>query len=196
MSAPDPPTLRRLLRVWLQIGIQSFGGGATTLVLIRQALVERHGWIDEDDFTREWALCQMSPGINLLAFAARLGGQIGARCGSAAAGVALSVVGLMLPSTLITVGIAAAYARIARHPAVAGALHGVVPATVGLGLWTAWQMLRPLCRGGWTKAAPTVAIVAAAAAALAFGHLPVPVVLLAGGALGALLGVRRSAPAP
>ena len=39
----QPPTLWRLLCAWLSIGAQSFGGGSSTLFLIRRIIVERRG---------------------------------------------------------------------------------------------------------------------------------------------------------
>ena len=44
-SAPVKPALWLFLRVWLSLGLQSFGGGAATLTLIRRAVVERHHWL-------------------------------------------------------------------------------------------------------------------------------------------------------
>lgn len=191
MPTPEPPTLRGLLGVWLRVGIQSFGGGAATLALIHQHLVARRGWVDEETFARDWALCQLAPGINLVAFAARLGARIGERCGGAGIGVALAVLGLMLPSAAITVGITAAYARTAHHPAVAAALRAVVPATVGVGLWTAWQMLRPL----WKADRVGAGVVAlGAGAALLLLRPPVPLVLIAGALLGSAWAVATSRP--
>ena len=55
----------QFLRAWLSIGIQSFGGGAATLYLIRRTAVERHGWLSNEEFTRDWGICQIAPGINL-----------------------------------------------------------------------------------------------------------------------------------
>ena len=47
------PTLGTLLRVWTGIGLQSFGGGASTLLLIRRAFVEKRSWIGADEMNRK-----------------------------------------------------------------------------------------------------------------------------------------------
>src|SRR4029078_4412747 len=52
-----------LLRIWLNVGIQSFRAGAATLYLIRRAAVEQHGWLTDEEFTRYWGICQIAPGI-------------------------------------------------------------------------------------------------------------------------------------
>src|SRR2546430_326505 len=45
-----PPPAARFLRVWLGLGLQSFGGGPATLTLIRRAAVAQYGWLTEADF--------------------------------------------------------------------------------------------------------------------------------------------------
>lgn len=184
------PTLGRLFGAWLLIGIQSFGGGGATLVLIHAAFVEKFGWVNEDEFVRDNAICQLTPGINLLGLAVRIGGRIGQSCGSTAAGVALSLLGLLLPSVTITVGITGAYARVAGHPAVQSALRTVIPATVGLGILTAGNLIRPLMktslREGKISAAVTLAILVGAGGVVAAFRPPVFVVLLVAGVVGAI----------
>src|SRR5579872_4807375 len=85
-----PPALSswRLLCIWLAVGVQSFGGGGTTLVLIRRAAVEQYGWLSAAEFTRQWGLCQMAPGINLLALVILLGRRV-----AGMRGIALGLLG-------------------------------------------------------------------------------------------------------
>src|SRR5437764_14486880 len=100
-AAPPSPGL--LLRLWFTFGLLSFGGGATTLTLIRRAVVERYGWLSDAEFTREWTLCQLAPGINLLALAILIG-----RRTAGARGSALALLGLTLPGVVVTIGVTAA----------------------------------------------------------------------------------------
>ncbi len=134
---PLPCSAGRLLREWLLIGGQSFGGGSMTFILMRQTFVERTCWVPAVEFDRFFALVQIAPGINLLALAILIGKRIlGWR------GVLLSLFGLLLPSVFLTALITAGYARI-QHTALAQAtLRGFLPATVGLGILTAYQMAR------------------------------------------------------
>ena len=64
-----------VLREWLALGLGSFGGGAT-LTMIHRAVTEKHGWVSEDEFINDWALCQICPGINLIAFTILIGKRI------------------------------------------------------------------------------------------------------------------------
>ncbi|MEZ4728879.1 MAG: chromate transporter [Caldilineaceae bacterium] len=129
VAAGGRPSLWLLLRVWFMLGVQSFGGGMATLYLIRRAAVERHRWLTAEEFTRDWALCQAAPGINLLCMTILVGRQV-----AGLAGALVALVGLLLPSVTLTILMIALYADLRTLPVVQAALHGVVPATVGLGL--------------------------------------------------------------
>ena len=131
------PPLGLLLRVWLALGLQSFGGGVATLALIRQAVVERHRWMPEAEFAREWTLVQAAPGINLLAMTILIGRRL-----AGWRGIAICMIGLLLPSVTVTILLTAGYAHIQRLSLMRAALRGIVPATVGLGALTAYQMAR------------------------------------------------------
>jgi chromate transporter len=172
------------LRLWLSVGLHSFGGGPTTLALIRNGVVERHGWLSEAEYTREWALCQLAPGINLLALAILIGRRVDGLRGSA-----LSLLGLLVPSVAVTIAVTAAYAQVQRLPGVQAALRGVIPATVGLGLLTAYRTARPVVHESYLEGKATLLaallVLAGATGAVALWHRPVVLVLLAGGMFGA-----------
>lgn len=190
LEAHSPPTRplspRRFFLVWLTLGAQSFGGGATTMVLIHRAAVEQYGWATEAEFVRDWALVQMAPGINLLGLTTLLG-----RRALGAPGIALALTGLLLPSGLLTIVLSALYAHIAGLQAVQAALRGIVPATVGLSLITAWQMARPLLKDSRREGAASlllaVAILAGSGAAYAlWAGIPIVAVFCTGGGAFAL----------
>ena len=176
---------------WLGLGARSWGGGAATLLMIRRTVVEERGWMSADEFTRSWAICQVTPGINLLGLTILIGWRVGRVWGAA-----LALLGLLLPSVTITAVLTAVYAGVREQPAVQAALRGVIPATVGLGLLLCWQMGAPLIREARAtgRADLLVAVVLLAGAALVQLLLrpPVLVVLLAAGALGAVWGWWRA----
>lgn len=183
-SSPDAlPALAAQLRVWLGVGLQSFGGGMATLALIRRGFVEERGWITEEEFTRFWAICQLAPGINLISFAILIGRRLGG-----AGGIGAALVGMLLPSAAITVAMTAAYASIRDSAQVKAALRAVIPTTVGLGLATAIKMGVPLVkqarRSGTTLLAAAIGILCLSGIALGMGA-PVAAVLLGSGAAGA-----------
>ena len=187
-----------LFRVWLSLGLQSFGGGAATLALIRRASVDTHGWVTEAEFSRFWSLVQLAPGINLLALTILIG-----RRTAGTKGIVLAVAGLLLPSAAVTVALTASYQRVQDTPLVRDALHGIIPATVGLGLVAAWQIARPALlqsrREGKWNLVVSLALLLASGAVMQWAHPPVLVILLSAGALGAAWEwgrrrTRRAAP--
>jgi chromate transporter len=191
-AAPAPVSPWRQLRIWLNIGIQSFGGGAATLYLIRREVVERRGWLSDHEYARYWGICQIAPGINILGLVILIGWQV-----SGAAGVALALAGLLLPSAAITILLTALYSRIEQVALVQAALHGVVPATVGLGLLLAVGMLRPLLsasrREGRASLTVALALLGGSILAVALTSAPVVAVLWGSGGLAALANWRRVA---
>ncbi len=194
MPNPSPAAV---FREWLLVGLRSFGGGPATLFLIRRAFVEEREWVTADQFTRDWALCQLAPGINLLGLTILIGRRLhGWR------GVLLGLLGLLLPSALCTVLITAFYAHVQGAPAVKHALRFVVPATVGVGLATALGMLKPPVEASRREGTGSLSIavlllVGSAAAALKYRTAVFPILLCAGG-IGALYQAigRRRAPSP
>jgi chromate transporter len=165
-----------LLRIWLTVGIQSFGGGVATLALVQQAAVDRYGWLTEEEFTRTWAICQMAPGINLLALTILLGRKV-----AGAKGIAAGLIGLLLPSFVVTLLATALYERIRTSPHIEAALRGVIPATVGVGLFASWRIARPLLAASRKEGRPSLAfsiLLLLASGALAMRRFSVTGVLL------------------
>ncbi len=177
---PSPrPTLGKLALAWLGIGWQSFGGGATTFALIERTLVREHGWLTGAEYVQDVALAQLTPGINLIGLTILIGKRLGG-----AAGIAAALAGLLLPSVTLTVLLTAGYARVAHRPMVQEALHGIIPATVGLGLLTAINLARAqLARP--ERRALNLCLLAGSALGLALFRLPVIVILLGAGLIGA-----------
>jgi chromate transporter len=188
----SPPSPWRQLQIWLNIGIQSFGGGAATLYLIRREAVERRGWLSDEEYARYWGICQIAPGINILGLVILIGWQV-----SGAAGAALGLAGLLLPSAAITILLTAMYSRIEQVALVQAALRGVVPATVGLGLLLAVGMLRPLLaasrKEGRASLAVALALLGGSILVVALTSTPVVAVLWGCGGLAALANWQRVA---
>ena len=191
MNRP-PISLRLILRVWFSLGLQSFGGGSATLALIRRAVVEQHGWITDAEFVRDWALCRVTPGINLLALTVLVGRRL-----AGIPGVFICLLGLLLPSVTITILLTACYSQYKELPAMRAALRGVLPATVGLGLLTAYQMTVPLLAASRREGQGTLLIgiflLVVGGLIEAVWHLPVVWVLCAAGVTGALFHWQRDA---
>lgn len=184
------PSSKLLLRVWLALGLQSFGGGSS-LVLIHRTIVEQYGWISDETFTRNWALSQMCPGINLIAFTLLCGKQI-----AGVRGMVLCLLGLLLPSVSITILLTATYTYVRDAQIVTRALNAILPASVGLGLLSAYNMAREPIQtsraAGSGSLALSLVVLIASGALMLFFKLPVFVILLGAGALLSLVALWKS----
>lgn len=174
-----------LFRTWFLLGIQSFGGGTTTLLLIQRTVVEQRGWLTQAEFTRAWAVCQIAPGINLLSVTILIGWRL-----RRALGVALALTGLLLPSVSVTILLTALYAEVQDLPQIKAALRGIIPATVGLGLLLGARLAQPLLKVGWREGygsfATGIAILVGSALLVGLLNVSVLWVIWGAGFLGAL----------
>ena len=118
--------------------------------------------------------------MNLIAMTILIGrGLLGGR------GVAISMVGLLLPTGLFTVGLAILFRLTQGLPAAQAAMRGVVPATAGLGLASSYRTVRPLLAEGLRRGG-IAAVVSVGLPLVGLSTLlwPAPIVaLLVGGAI-------------
>ena len=135
------PGIWKLFRIWSGIGLQSFGGGASTLFLIRREFVEKHAWVDAEEILRYWNLCLFTPGINLIALTVLIGRKLGGPWG-----IVVSLAGMLLPSAAITCLLAAGFQIVQHTPAIQAILRGVVPATAGVMLFVGVGFAQPLLK--------------------------------------------------
>jgi len=139
---PPRPTAWQLFRIWAAIGLQSFGGGASTTLLIQRTFIEQRRWLTIEEFTHLWGLCLLTPGINLIAVTALIGKKFGGTRGLVA-----SLAGLLVPSAAITCLLAALFVRVEHAAVTQAVLRGVVPATAGIMALVAVNFAQPLVRG-------------------------------------------------
>ena len=138
MASPTP--LSRIFLIWLSIGIQSFGGGSATFFLIQQAS-RKYGWIKEEEFLNTWALAQLTPGINLIKLTIFIGFRL-----RRWSGVLMAMMGLLLPSSLVTILMTSGFTVIKDIPAIHAIMRGVLPATIGLALAMSTQFSSPVLK--------------------------------------------------
>ena len=54
--------LFELFRTFFKIGLFTFGGGYATIANIREEIVEKKKWLDEDELIRIIAIAESTPG--------------------------------------------------------------------------------------------------------------------------------------
>ena len=116
-----------LFWTYLKIGTFTLGGGYAMLPLIQREVVDRQGWIDEEEFLNMIALAQAAPGLIAVNSAIFIGWRVGGW-----RGVCGAVLGAVLPSFLIILAIAMVFQDWKELPAVEAAFKGIRPAVVAL----------------------------------------------------------------
>ena len=128
-----------VFRVFLKLGVSSFGGPIAHIGYYREEFVVRRRWLDEEAFVDLVALCQFLPGPA----SSQVGFSIGLmRAGYA--GAAAAWTGFTLPSAIIMV-LFAYGAGALRGPIGAGLLHGLKLVAVAIVAQAVWGMARTLC---------------------------------------------------
>ena len=117
----------QLFYTYLKIGTFTLGGGYAMLPLIQREVVDRKGWIDEQEFLNMIALAQAAPGLIAVNSAIFIGWRIGGW-----KGVCGAVLGAVLPSFVIILAIAMVFREWKELPAVEAAFKGIRPAVVAL----------------------------------------------------------------
>jgi chromate transporter len=169
----------------------SFGGGAVTQYLIQETFIYKHHWIGEEDYSRFIAMSQIAPGINIFATTILIGKRLGG-----ASGIFVSLMGLVLPSAVITVGMTAIYVSLSSLSRVQAALRYAFAAVFGLSLVTNWRNVAPILARNRSQGSATLAasIAVMIGTALVYALLsPAVVILYVAGSLSSALFYRRAA---
>jgi len=119
---------------YLLLSLMSVGGAIATTAEMHRFLVEEHHWLTQSQFNDSIALAQAAPGPNVL-FVALMGWNVGLNAGSYAGavfGVAISMVGMLLPSTTLTYLAADWGQRNRELRAVRAFKQGMAPVVVAL----------------------------------------------------------------
>ena len=124
-----------LFLTFLQIGTFSFGGGYGMISLIREKVLMQ-GWLTEEELLNMIAVAESTPGPIAVNMATFVGSTEGGILGSA-----LATLGVVLPSFIIILLIAALMQNLMKYAGVKAFLGGIRPCVVGLILATAITML-------------------------------------------------------
>src|ERR1700692_4756224 len=131
------PTLGRLTGLYFRIGNTTFGGGTPTIAALPRELIERQGWINQEDFALAYALARITPGTNVLAFCAATGARVLRIRGAVAA-----VLAVTLPSAVLAVFLTMGYENWRSNATVMAAVGGAAAAVAGMMWSSVWSLVR------------------------------------------------------
>ena len=167
MRSESAPTTFQLFIVFSRIGLTSFGGGLSGWLL--REFVQRHGWLDEEEFLSGLALAQALPGVNVVNLAIWIGFRL-----RGTPGVIAGTCGIIVPAAVLVVVIAAAFAALSGYRLTHLVLDGIGAAAIGLSL----QMGVVAARRAATKGAVASGIMAVAFVAVGLAHVSLPLVVV------------------
>ena len=109
-----------LFWTFAKIGVCTFGGGYAMLPALQREVVEKRAWATEEELTDYFAIGQCTPGV----IAVNTATFVGQKQKGAAGGV-FATLGVVFPSIVIIMVIAAFLQNFAHLPAVVHAFNGV-----------------------------------------------------------------------
>ncbi len=124
------------------LSLLSIGGAISTTTDMHRFLVDQQGWLTDGQFSASVAIAQAAPGPNVL-FVALMGWHVGLNAGSMVygfLGVALSMFGILAPSTILTYNAAQWGHRNRELRAVRAFKQGMAPIVVSLLIATGWVL--------------------------------------------------------
>lgn len=163
-----------LFWTFAKIGVCTFGGGYAMLPILQRELVEKRQWSTEEEMSDYYAIGQCTPGI----IAVNTATFVGHKQGGVVGGVSATL-GLVFPSLVIIMVIAAFLQNFAQMPAVIHAFNGVRACVCALILSSVLKLRRST-----VVDLPTAAIfVLVLALAVAGNFAPIPTDTLWGAVL-------------
>jgi chromate transporter len=178
------PTFRDALKVWLRVGLLSFGGPAAQIAVMHREVVEERRWVSDARFLHALNFCMLLPGPEATQLATYLGWLMHGVKGGIAAGLLF-----ILPGVVVMMVLSLIYAALGNVPIVAALFFGLKCAVLVLVIEALIRVARRALKG-----APAWALAAAAFVALFAFDAPFPVVVLAAMAIGYAMPQAFAAP--
>lgn len=129
--------LLKLFLSFLKTGAFTFGGGFAMLAIIEREIVEKHKWIDKDEYMELIAITQAAPGSIAVNTATFIGYKVAGLPGALVAGL-----GNVLPSFVIILLIVKYFYGFRDNAIVSKVFKGIEPAVAALIFGAAYQLLR------------------------------------------------------
>jgi chromate transporter len=181
MQADTPrgyPTFAEATRVWLKVGLLSFGGPAAQIAMMHRILVDEKRWISDSRFLHALNYCMLLPGPEATQLATYIGWLLHKTRGGIVAGALFVLPGIVAIMVLSWIYVIAGQLGI-----VAALFFGLKAAILAVVLEAVFRVGRRAL-----KSTPLILLAAAAFFALYFFNVPFPVVVLAAALIGYLGG--------
>ena len=176
LQAVGGPSLREATRVWMKVGLLSFGGPAGQIAVMHRELVERHKWISDQRFLHALSYCMLLPGPEATQLAIYIGWMLHRVRGGLIAGFLF-----VLPGFITILGLSIVYALWGQIPIIAAVFFGLKAAVLAVVVEAVLRIGRKAL-----KNRIMVGIAALAFIAIYVFKVPFPLIVVAAGIFGAL----------
>ena len=177
------PTFNEALSVWSRIGVLSFGGPAAQIALMHREIVDKKGWLTENQFLNALSFCMLLPGPEAMQLATYAGWRLHGVAGGLAAGLMF-----VLPGAVVILALASIYAAFGSVPLIAALFLGVKATVVVIVIEALLKVAKRALKGTAHWALAGLAFVAIFAFAI-----PFPIIILAAALAGVLLMTEEQA---
>ncbi len=154
------PSLTAIFLCFFTIGSQSFGGGVSAW--IRREIVQKRGWLDDQQFLSCLAICQIAPGPNPMNMAVFIGNRLRGTAGTLAA-----FAGLMLVPVLLCLVLGELYFAGQKIPKLEVLLGGLGAVAIAMNVANGVRLMRKNIRKH-----RQIAVVISVAVAVGLFHAP------------------------
>lgn len=127
-------TYLQLFWEFFQTGLFAVGGGMATIPFLYD-MSDKTGWFTRQDLANMIAVGESTPGpigVNMATYVGYITGMGEGGIGSAVAGAVIATLGLVTPSLIVILIVAAMLKRFQDSPLVQRAFYGLRPASTGL----------------------------------------------------------------
>ena len=114
-------------KTFFKIGLFTFGGGYAMIPMIEAEVVDKHKWLDKEEFLDIIAISQSCPGVLAINVSVFIGYKL-----KKIKGAVCSSLGTALPSFLIILAIAMFFHQFEDNKVVSAIFSGIRPAVVAL----------------------------------------------------------------
>ncbi len=177
-QSTQPPGFKEALKVWLQIGLLSFGGPTAQIALMHRMIVDEKKWLSENQYLNALSFCMLLPGPEAMQLATYAGWRLHGIKGGLAAGLLF-----VTPGAIVVLALAMIYAAFGNVPLVEAIFFGIKAVVLVIVV----EALLRIAKRAMTRTEHWI-IAAASFVAIFFLALPFPLIVF----LAALYGYWRT----
>ena len=143
-----------LARLFLKLGMTSFGGPAVHIAMMHDEVVERRGWMSEQEFLDLMGATNLIPGPNSTELAIHVG-----RIRAGFRGLLVAGACFIMPAVIVVLGFAWAYVEYGTTPAGEALLYGIEPMVIAIVAIALVGLGRTAMKDAWLTGAGVASLV-------------------------------------